>query len=43
MRAKHEHLIGPERELVLPVHFKELLELLKFVDNTLNFLKSYRR
>lgn len=43
MRAKHEQLIAPERELVLPVHYKKLLELLKFIDNTLNFLKSCRR
>lgn len=43
MRAKHEQLIAPERELVLPAHYKKLLELLKFVDNTLNFLKSCRR
>jgi hypothetical protein len=43
MRAKHEQLIAPERELVLPVHYKKLLDLFKFVDNTLNFLKSCRR
>jgi hypothetical protein len=43
LRAKHEQLIAPERELVIPVHYKKLLELLKFVDNTLNFLKSCRR
>ncbi len=43
MRSKHEDLIAPNRELVIPVHYKKLLDIMKFTDNSLNFLKSCRR
>lgn len=39
MRAKHEQLLAPVRELVIPVHYKKLLEILRCLDNSLNFLK----
>ena len=43
MRAKHEQLLAPTRELVIPVHYKKLLEILKCLDNSLNFLKKCRK
>jgi len=43
MKAKHEQLLAPERELVLPAHYKKLLDLFKFLDSSLNFLKLCRR
>ena len=43
MRARHEQLLAKERELVIPVHYKKLLDILKYLDNSLNFLKSCRR
>jgi hypothetical protein len=43
MREKHEGLLAPERELVMPIHYKKLLDIMKYLDNSLNFLKSCRK
>lgn len=43
MREKHEVLLAPKRELVIPNHYKKLLEIMKYLDNSLNFLKQCRR
>ena len=39
MRFKYEGLLAPKRELILPVHFKKLLDTVKFIDSSLNFQK----
>ena len=43
MREKHQDLLKVKRELVLPVHMKQLIEVCQFVDETLNFIKRCRR
>lgn len=42
MRLKHEDLIKVKRELVLPAHYKALVELQGYLDNSLDFLKRCR-
>jgi hypothetical protein len=42
MRLKHEDLLRVKRELVLPAHYKTLLELQGYLDNSLDFLKRCR-
>lgn len=42
MRFKHEQLLTVHRELILPSHYKKLLQLSSLLDNSLNFLKSCR-
>jgi hypothetical protein len=42
MRYKHSDLLTVTRELILPVHYKHLLELSKYLDNSLIFLKQRR-
>lgn len=41
MREKHEQLLS--QELVLPLHFNKLLQLARYLDGSINFLKSCRR
>jgi len=41
MREKHEQLLA--QELVLPLHFNKLLQLARYLDGSINFLKSCRR
>ena len=43
MKFKHSELLSVTKELVLPAHYKVLLELQGFIDNSLNFLKQCRR
>lgn len=39
MRFKHAELLSVTRELVIPVHYKHLMELSKYLDNSLIYLK----
>jgi len=39
LKYKHSQLIAIKRELVMPGHYKRLLELQRFVDVSLNFIK----
>jgi hypothetical protein len=39
LKYKHSQLISTKRELVMPGHYKRLLELQRFVDVSLNFIK----
>lgn len=43
MRLKHGELILVNKELVLPVHYKQLLEMQGYLDSSLNFLKQCRK
>jgi hypothetical protein len=43
MRFKHSELLAVKKELILPSHYKKLLDIMKFMDNSLNFLKSCRK
>ena len=40
---KHSELLKVKRELVLPIHFKQLTEALQFIDESMNFIKRCRR
>ena len=42
LRQKHSELLKVKRELVLPVHMKQLLEQARYIDESLNFLKRCR-
>ena len=42
-KLKYSELLSVTRELVLPVHFKVLLELQGYLDTSMNFLKNCRR
>jgi hypothetical protein len=42
LRYKHEQLLSTTRELVLPAHYRRLLELARFLDISLNFIKQCR-
>ena len=42
LRYKNSELLKVTRELVLPLHMKQLLEQAKFIDDSLNFLKRCR-
>lgn len=39
MRQKYSELLSVKRELVLPLHYKQLIELQSYLDNSLLFLK----
>ena len=41
-RARHQHLLTEKRELVLPHHYKGLLDLQQCLDVSLNFIKQCR-
>ena len=43
MFEKHSDLISVKRELVLPVHIKQLIDGSQFIDESLNFIKRCRR
>lgn len=43
MSFKYSELLLQTKELVLPVHYKKLLEVQGFLDNTLLFLKQCRK
>lgn len=42
MKLKHSQLISVTRELVLPAHYKSLLDIQGYLDTSLNFLKRCR-
>ncbi len=42
MRYKHEQLLSTTRVLVMPLHYKKLLELSQHLDISLNFIKQCR-
>jgi hypothetical protein len=42
MRAKHGQLISVRRELVLPAHYKKIIEIAKSLDTSLHFIKQCR-
>jgi hypothetical protein len=43
MKYKHAELLSSKRELVLPVHYKHILDLSKYLDNSLNFIRVARK
>jgi hypothetical protein len=43
MKMKHAELLLPERELVLPLHYKALIETQGLLDASLNFMTQCRR
>lgn len=42
MKLKHSELLSVTRELVMPAHYKILLDIQGYLDNSLNFLKQCR-
>jgi hypothetical protein len=42
MRAKHGQLLSVKRELVIPAHYKRIIEIAKNLDLSLNFIKQCR-
>ena len=40
---KHSELLKVKRELVLPIHFKQLTDARQFIDESMNFIKRCRR
>lgn len=42
MKAKHGQLLSVKRELVLPVHYKKIIEITKNLDTSLHFIKQCR-
>lgn len=42
MRVKHGQLISVKRELVIPAHYKRIIEVAKTLDLSLNFIKQCR-
>jgi hypothetical protein len=43
MKIKHAELLLAERELVLPLHYKALIEMQGLLDASLNFMTQCRR
>ena len=43
LREKHSELLKVKRELVLPLHMKQLIEVSQFIDESMNFIKRCRR
>ncbi len=43
MKAKHGQLLSVKRELVLPVHYKKIIEITKSLDTSLHFIKQCRQ
>ena len=43
MREKHSELLKVKRELVLPLHIKQLIDVSQFIDESMNFIKRCRR
>ncbi len=43
MKAKHGQLVSVKRELVLPVHYKKIIEITKSLDTSLHFIKQCRQ
>ena len=43
LREKHSELLKVKRELVLPLHMKQLIEFSQFIDESMNFIKRCRR
>jgi hypothetical protein len=39
MKAKHGQLLSVKRELVLPAHYKKIIEITKSLDTSLHFIK----
>ncbi len=42
MSAKYGSLLSVKRELVLPAHYKRIIEVAKSLDTSLNFIKQCR-
>jgi len=42
LRLKYSELLKVKREIVLPLHMKQLLESARFIDESMNFLKRCR-
>lgn len=43
MKAKHGQLLSVKRELVLPAHYKKIIEITKSLDISLHFIKQCRQ
>ena len=43
MKAKHGQLLSVKRELVLPFHYKKIIEITKSLDTSLHFIKQCRQ
>ena len=43
LRLKYSELLKVKRELVLPLHMKQLMEISRFVDESMNFIKRCRK
>lgn len=42
LRQKHSELLKIKREIVLPLHMKQLMETATFLDESMNFLRRCR-